>query len=139
MFCVSDENVFLPCPLKILLGNVMDCKKQILTVLDLIQNSFSNSSCKDSSKLFTAINAGYLLTKGHGGKFLIFNASQSMINLPRMKSSKMNSIPKDEIIYTPTDDLSLKNMGINLSSEHISCDLFIAAETFTVKFILFRI
>jgi hypothetical protein len=133
MLCVSDESIFLPCPKSTLLGTISEHKKQIITVLDLIQNSFNNTSCKDSNKFFTAINAGYLLTKGSGGKFLIFNASQSMINLPRMKSSKVTSIPKDEVIYTPTDDSSLKTMGINLSNEHISCDMFIAAETFTVS------
>lgn len=132
MLCVSDENIFLPCPINTLVGNISDYKKQIISILDLIQNSFNNSITKDSNKLFHAINAGYLLTKGSGGKFLVFNASQSIINLPRMKSTKANSIPKDEIVYSPTDDLALKNMAINLSSEHISLDIYIASENFTV-------
>lgn len=131
MLCVSDDNIFLPSTIESLVVDLSSSKKMALTALDLIQSSFSSNSCKDSSKLFTAINAGYLLAKNTGGKLLVFNASHSMTALPKMKSSNTLNIPKDELIYTPTDDKQLSTMGINMTNDNISCDLFIAAESYT--------
>jgi hypothetical protein len=106
----------------------------ILNILDQIQTSFtSNNYCKDSPKLFTAINAAYLLTKEFGSKFLIFSASQSMTSLPKMKSKNVINIPKDELIYTPTDDKNLSTMGINMTNEHMSCDIFATSDNYIVK------
>jgi hypothetical protein len=133
MLCVSDENVFLPSTIQSLLVDLEGSKKMALTALDLIQSSFSTNSCKDSNKLFTAINAGYLIAKNTGGKLLVFNASQSMTALPKMKSNNIVNIPKDELIYTPTDDKQLSTMGINMTNENISIDLFVASESYIVR------
>jgi protein transport protein SEC24 len=136
MLCVSDENVFLPSTIDSLLVPLDKSKKIALTALDLIQTSFTNNTCKDSHKIFTAINAGYLLAKNTGGKMIIFNASLSMTQLPKMKSSGVVNIPKDELVYTPTDEKQLSTMGINLTNENISCDMFIASESYVVNNIL---
>jgi protein transport protein SEC24 len=133
MLCVSDENIFLPSTIENLIVDLGSSKKMTLTALDLIQSSFSTNTCKDSNKMFSAINAGYLLAKGTGGKLLVFNASHSMTALPKMKSNNTINIPKDELIYSPTDEKQLSTMGINMTNENISCDLFIASETYTVR------
>ena len=70
-----------------------------MNVLELIQNTYTTSSCKDSNKIFHAINAGFLLCKENGGKLITFNASVSMTSLARMKSANTNSIPKEDIFY----------------------------------------
>jgi protein transport protein SEC24 len=148
MLCVSDDEMFLPCPLSNLLVNLQEYQKNILNLLDHIQNSFINNSCKDSNKLFTAINAAYslLATKGDknqpnpdpknmtiGGKLVIFNSSSSITNHPKMKSKNAPNLPKDEIIYAPTDDKQLSTMGINLTNENIGIDLFVTSEGYTVR------
>lgn len=130
MLCVSDDNIFIPSTTESLLVDLLENKKIILNALDLIQSSFQTNSCKDSNKVFTAINAGYLLAKNTGGKLIIFNASTSMINLPIMKSNMIINIPKDELVYTPTDDKKISTMGINMTNENISCDLFLAGDAF---------
>jgi hypothetical protein len=107
-------------------------KAQILNVIECIQNSHTSSSCKDSGKIFHAINAGYLLCKDNGGKLILFNASNSIVNLPKMKSPNSSKIPKEDIYYSPTDDKSISNMGINLTNENISCDIFVASDSFIV-------
>jgi hypothetical protein len=133
MLCISDEDTFLPCPVDSLLVNPIKSRKILLNTLDLIQSSYTNNSCKDSTKIFSAINAGYLLSKTTGGKLLVFNASVGMIQTPKMKSSKVSSIAKDEIIYTPTDDKQLSNIGVTLTNENISCDLFVSCDNYVVS------
>lgn len=111
-------------------------KSQVLNCLELIQNSYLQSSCKDSNKIFHAINAGYLLCKENGGKLVAFNASVSMTSLPRMKSPNSSNIPKEDIFYAATDDKQLSNMGINMTNENISCDIFVTSDNFVVRNIL---
>jgi protein transport protein SEC24 len=126
MLCISDETMFLPCPVNNLLVDVDENKKNILTLLDMIQNSYTNNTCKDSNRIFHGISAAYLLAKKIGGKIIVFNSSQSMTLLPKMKSKNVPNLPKEELIYTPTDDKQLSSMGINLTNENISVDVFAA-------------
>lgn len=133
MLCVPDDNIFLPTIKENLLVELENSKKTILTVLDLIQNSYNTNSCKDSNKIFSAISAAYLLGKDSGAKVIVFNGSQSMASLPKMKSSNINNIPKDELHYTPTDDKQLSNMGLNMTNENISCDIFVTNESYVVR------
>ena len=135
MLCVKDDELFLPCPINNLLISLNDNKKNVLNLLDLIQNSFINTTCKDSNKIFHAVNAAYILANKIGGRLLIFNASQSMTSLPKMKSKNSGNLPKEEIIYSPTDDKQLSQMGINLTNENICCELFVTSDTFIVIFI----
>lgn len=119
--------------------NLNENKSQILNVLELIQNTYTSSSCKDSNKIFHAINAGFLLCKENGGKLIAFNASVSMTSLPRMKSPNANNIPKEDVFYSATDDKQLSNMGINMTNENISCDVFVTSDNFVVSYLLFII
>jgi len=130
---ITDDSIFLPTIPENLLVNLNENKTQILNVLELIQNSYTTSSCKDSNKIFHAINAGFLLCKENGGKLIAFNASVSMSSLPRMKSPNSSNIPKEDIFYSATDDKQLSNMGINMTNENISCDIFVSSENFVVN------
>jgi hypothetical protein len=135
MLCVGDEAVFLPSTIDSLLVP-LENKKMIISVLDLIQSSFQTNHCKDSNKLFAAMSGAYLLGKGNGGKMVIFNSSIGMTLLPKMKSNLVVNIPKDELAYTATDEKQLSSMGINMTNENISCDIFAATESHLVKYIL---
>ncbi len=134
---ISDDSIFLPTVTENLVVNLNENKIQILNVLELIQNSYTTSSCKDSNKIFHAINAGFLLCKENGGKLIAFNSSVSMSSLPRMKSPNSGNIPKEDLYYSSTDDKQLSNMGINMTNENISCDIFVSSDNFVVKIILF--
>lgn len=132
MLCVADEEIFLPTMHKNLLVDLHNSNKAIISALDLIQSCFTTNTCKDSNKIFTAISAGYLLAKQTGGKLIVFNASQSMTVSAKMKSQNTINIPKDELVYTPTDDKKISTMGINMTNENISCDLFLTSESYIV-------
>jgi hypothetical protein len=133
MLCIAEDEIFLPCPPSNLLINPLTNKTILLNTIELIQSSCANNTCKDSNKIFNAITAGYLITKNTGGKLIVFNASSGMIQLPKMKSNKISTIAKDELIYTPTDDRQLSTMGVNMTNENISCDIFLTSENYVVR------
>lgn len=132
MLCVGEDDVFLPCPYDNLVVNPVASKTILMNTIELIQSSCGNNTCKDSSKLFNAITAGYLIAKNTGGKLIVLNASSGMIQLPKMKSNKISNIAKDELIYTPTDDRQLSTMGVNMTNDNISCDIFQTSENYVV-------
>jgi hypothetical protein len=133
MLCVGEDEVFLPCPFNNLIVNPVTSKTILMNTLELIQSSSGNNTCKDSSKIFNAITAGYLIAKNTGAKLIVFNSSSSMIQLPKMKSNKISNIAKEELIYTPTDDRQLSTMGVNMTNENISCDIFLTSENYVVR------
>ena len=141
MYSVNDSVIFLPLPKDSLLVPLATSKDIIISTLDLIQNSFNSSIHKDGNKLIESLDASYLLGKERGGKVLLFNASQSIRDHSRVKTTKQ--VPQDELIYTPTDEKFFSQKGINFTNEHISVDLFIAAEQYIVSkayiFIIHRI
>ena len=137
MMCIAEDEVFLPTPYQNLLVNPVSSKTLLMNTLEMIQSSAANNRCKDSSKFFSAISAGYLIARNTGAKLIVFNASIAMINSPKMKSNKISSIAKDELIYTATDDKQLSTMGVNLTNENISCDVFITCENYTVTNFIF--
>ena len=130
---VADDSIYLPTVLDNLLVNLNENKSQILNVIECIQNTHTSSTCNDSPKLFHAINAGYLMCKENGGKLILFNSSNSIVNLPKMKSPNSSKIPKEDLYYSPTDDKNISNMGINMTNENISCDIFVSTDSFIVN------
>lgn len=78
MIQVNDSKIFLPLPIKFLLGNISECKELILSTLDSIQNNFKENIVRDASKLIDAMDAISLLTYKIGGKVLLFHASHSI-------------------------------------------------------------
>jgi len=135
MLCVSEDEIFLPCPFNNLIVNPVSSKTLLLNTLELIQNTAMNNTCKDSNKLFNAISAAYLIAKNTAAKIIVFNASVGMIQSPKMKSNKISSIPKEELIYSATDDRQLVMLGVNMTNENISVDIFLASESYVVLFI----
>jgi hypothetical protein len=132
MLCVSEDEMFLPTPYENLIVNPSTCKSLLLNTIELIQSSSATNSCKDSNKLFNALSAGHLIAKNTGAKLIVFNASMGMTQTNKMKSNKISSIAKDELIYTPTDDRQLSTMGVNMTNDNISCDIFLSSENYVV-------
>ena len=134
MLIVTDEPTFLPTSKINLILNIEDDKDKILQILDLIQSTFNQNNInlknhvKDSNKIFSALNSGYLLGKNLGGKILIFSASNILGKLPKMVGGVDKNSTKEQIAYSCHDDKQIEVMGINLTNENISVDLFISAE-----------
>jgi len=134
MLIVADEQTFLPTSKINLILNVEDDKNKILQILDLIQNNFNKNNLniknhiKDSDKIFSALNGGYLLGKNLGGKILIFSSSNIIGKLPLMNCGEEKNLTKEQIDYSCHDNKQLENIGLNLTNENISVDLFVSAE-----------
>ena len=136
MLSVADEPAFLPTSKINLVLNAEDDKEKILQILDLIQNYFNknnanivNNLCKDSDKIFSALNGGYLLGKNLGAKIFIFSSSNIIGTLPKMISGIEKDTTKEQLAYSCHDKRKLETMGINLTNENMSVDLFVSAES----------
>ena len=135
MLTVADEPVFLPTSKNNLILNMDDEKEKILQIVDFIQNTFNrnnkniiNNNIKDSEKLFSALNGAYLLGKNLGGKIIIFSSSNILPNLPKMNGGLDKNATKEQIAYSCHDNKQIETMGINLTNENLSVDLFVSAE-----------
>ena len=136
MMSINDEQVFLPSERNNLLFNLDEDKDKILQTLDLIQNTFNknnanmpNIHCKDSVQIFQAIMGGYLLGKNYGGKIIIFSSSNVLNSIPKMNTGLDQNMTKEQIAYSAHDKRKLGNMGINLTNENMSVDIFATADT----------
>ena len=135
MLTVADEPVFLPTSKNNLILNMNDEKEKILQIIDFIQNTFNrnnsniiNNNTKDSEKLFSALNGAYLLGKNLGGKIIIFSSSNILSNLSKMNGGLDKNTTKEQIAYSCHDNKQIETMGINLTNENMSVDLFVSAE-----------
>ena len=135
MLTVADEPVFLPTSKNNLILNMNEEKERILQIIDFIQNTFNrnnqniiNNNTKDSEKLFSALNGAYLLGKNLGGKIIIFSSSNILPNLPKMNGGLDKNATKEQIAYSCHDNKQIETMGINLTNENMSVDLFVSAE-----------
>ena len=132
MLCVTDEPTYLPTIKENLILNLNKHKDKILQILDLIQNNFTTNTCKDSLKIFSALNGAYLIGRGKenaGGKVIIFSSSNILTQSPKLNGGLKENPTKEEIAYTTHDKRQLGTMGINLTNENMSCDIFCSAET----------
>ena len=74
MITVNDEEIFLPTNKSNLIFNLQKDKDKIIQTLELIENTFnknnpnmnSNTNCKDSRLIFSAIVGAYLIGKNLG-------------------------------------------------------------------------
>ncbi len=128
LLCVTDEPVFLPSIKDNLIYNLKNQKDKILQILDCIQNTFTTNSIKDSNKIFSALNGAYLLGRSLGGKIIIFSSSNSLANNNKLIKEIDKTLTKEQIAYSTHDKRQLGNMGINLTNENMSCDIFACAE-----------
>ena len=135
MIC-NDEPCFLPSNFDNLVFDIYDDRDKILQIIDLIYNTYinnfeniTNNLIKDSQKLFSALNGAYLLGRNKGGKIIIFSSSNTLNQNPKMKEGIDKNWTKEQMAYSCHDKRQLGNMGINLTNENISCDIFVTAET----------
>ena len=135
MLCITDEPTFLPTSKINLVFNSSEEKEKILQILDLIQNTFNRNNaniignlCKDSDKIFAALNGAFLLGKNLGAKIIIFSSSNILGEMPKMVGGLDKNATKEQIAYSCHDKKKIETMGINLTNENMSVDLFVSAE-----------
>ena len=144
MLTVNEESMFLPTDKNNLIFNLEKDKDKILQTLDLIQNTFNknnpnmpSNNCKDSLQIFQAISAAYLIGKNLGGKIIVFSSSNNLNSIPKMVVGLNKNMTKEQIAYSAHDNRKLGNMGINITNENLSCDIFASADsqinTFTLN------
>ena len=144
MLSVNEDPVFLPTEKNNLIFNLEKDKDKILQTLDLIQNTFNknnpnipNNNCKDSLQILQAVVGAYLIGKNLGGKIIIFSSSNAINSIPKMVVGLDKTMTKEHIAYSAHDNRKLGNMGINLTNENMSCDIFASADaqisTFTLN------
>ena len=146
MLSVVDDPAFLPISKVNLVLNLEDDKEKILQIFDLIQNTFNrnnlniiNNNCKDSEKIFSALNGAFLLGNKLGAKIIIFSSSNVIGNLPKMNGALDKNSTKEQIAYSCHDVKKLETMGINLTNENMSVDLFVSAEKPTKLLTLYQL
>jgi protein transport protein SEC24 len=146
MLSVVDDPAFLPTSKINLVLNVDDDKEKILQILDLIQNTFNrnnaniiNNNCKDSEKIFSALNGAFLLGNKLGAKIIIFSSSNIIGNMPKMNGGLDKNATKEQIAYSCHDVKKLETMGINLTNENMSVDIFLSAEKPTKLLTLYQL
>jgi len=131
---VADEPTFLPTSKINLIFNVEEDKNKILQILDLIQSIFNKNNInlknhvKDSDKIFSALNSAYLLGKNLGGKILIFSSSNILGKLPKLIGGLNKNATKEQIAYSCHDNKEMEVIGLNLTNDNMSIDLFVTAE-----------
>ena len=136
MLSVNEDPVFLPTEKNNLIFNLESDKDKILQTLDLIQNTFNknnqnipNNNCKESLQILQAVVGAYLIGKNLGGKIIIFSSSNMINAIPKMVVGIDKNMTKEQIAYSAHDNKKLGNMGINLTNENMSCDIFASADT----------
>ena len=144
MLTVNEEKIFLPTDRNNLIFNLNEDKDKILQTLDLIQNTFNknnpnlpNINCRDSLQIFNAVSGAFLIGKNLGGKIIVFSSSNSFNSIPIMVAELNKNMTKEQIAYGPHDKKVLGQIGIKLTNENLSCDIFACADvqihTFTLN------
>ena len=136
MLTVNEDPVFLPTNINNLIFNLEKDKEKIFQIIDNIQSTFNtnnqnmpNSHCKDSLQIFQAIVGGYLIGRKLGGKIIIFSSSNNLNSIPKMVVGIEKNMTKEQIAYSAHDQTKLGKMGIALTNENMSVDIFASADT----------
>ena len=136
MYCVNDNELFVPTYNKNLLLSLKDYKSKIIQIIESIQNNISNNNIliKEATKIFDVIKIAYLIGNHAGGKILLFNGSD-VKSLPMMNDqSVINENSNDKNInknYVRTDGRKLGKLGIEITYKNYSVDVFHSTNDFT--------
>ena len=136
MYCVNDNEIFIPTYSKNLLLSLKDYKSKLIQIIESIQNNINNNNnlIKDATKIFDAIKAAYLIGNHTGGKILLFNGS-NIKSLPIMNDqSVINENSNDKNInknYLRTDGRNLGKLGIEITFKNYSVYVFHSTNEYT--------
>ena len=130
ILCVNDDEIFLPTIPENLLFSIKNNKDKILDLIELIQNSYTSNPILDSNGIFKALNAVLLLGKEKGSEVLLFSASNIISSLDLMKSSELKFEKKEDEYYQSSENKQIGKLGIQLTNQQISIDLFVSGNKY---------
>ena len=127
ILCVTDDEIFLPTIKENLLFSLKSNKDKILNLIDLIQNTYTSNPILDSNAFFKALDAVLLIGKDLGSQVLLFSASNILPNLSLMTSPFLKFNKKEEEYYQSSENKQIGKIGIQLTNQQISIDLYVTA------------
>ena len=137
---ISGKNLFIPTLNENLLFSVKENKDKILTILETIENNYSNGNLiKDSESLFSTLEIIRLLLIKSGGQVCLFSGSNNLNQLNFMHNKNVEINKKEDEYYKATDGKNIGNFGIKLTNLQIKIDLFISANSYINLFTLNQI
>ena len=128
------SELFVPTNRDFLLVDLKKYKNKILQIIENIQNSINTygSNIKEADRFFDSIKLCNLIGNKQGGKILIFNGSNvSKLNLMNALGSSNNSPELKNNIYRITDGGQIGKLGISLSINGLSVNIFESCNTET--------
>ena len=121
------SELFLPINRDFLLVDAKKYKTKILQIIESIQNCINsyNSNIKEADRFFDAVKICNLIGNKNAGKILIFNGSNvSKLNLMNGFNTKNNTPEQKNNIYRITDEGQIGKLGISLSLNGLSVNIF---------------
>ena len=129
------NELFLPTNRDFLLIDIKKYKNKILQIIENIQNNINTykSNVKEADRFFDVVKLCNLIGNKNSGKILIFNGSNvSKLNLMNgLDSNKNNNQDQKNNKYANTDDGQIGKLGISLSLNGISVNIFECCNTYT--------
>ena len=130
------DNLFIPTNKDFLLVNLKNYKNKLIQIIENIENYISSEgfhSPKESKRFFDAIKICNLLGEKIGGKILIFNGSNiSQLDLMNNSNDTIHILTDyKKIKYKLTDNGKIGKLGISLSLNGLSVNIFQSCKTFT--------
>ena len=130
----SYDELFLPTNKDYLLVELKKYKDKLIQIIENIQNNFitnNNINAKEANKFFDVVKICNLISDKKAGKILIFNGS-NVSGLKMMNGG--NNTPENHTTnnkYGITDGGQIGKLGISLSLNGISVNIFQCCNTYT--------
>ena len=127
------DNLFLPTNRDYLLVDVKKYKNNFIQIIESIQNyiNSNDNKIKEANRFFDVIKICNLIGNKKGGKILIFSGS-NVSKLPLMNSLNSNNSETDKNSrYKITDGGQIGKLGISISLNGLSVNIFHSCNTDT--------
>ena len=129
----NSDNLFLPTNRDYLLVDIKKFKNNFIQIIESLQNyiAFSDNKVKEANRFFDVIKICNIIGDKKGGKILIFSGSNvSKIQLMNNINNNNNETDKN-IRYKITDGGEIGKLGINISINGLSVNIFHSCNTDT--------
>ena len=126
----KENELFVPTNRDYLLVDLKKYKNKFLQIIENIQNRILsyNNNIKEADRFFDVIKICNLINNKHAGKILIFSGS----NISKLKlMNGENSQNLDNNKYSVTDEGKIGKLGISISINGLSTNIFECCDTDT--------
>ena len=137
MFCVNEDDIFIPTNKENLLISLKDNKNKLMQIIESIQNSITNNlinnkpETKNATKIFDVIKSVNELGGVLGGKILLFSGSNVRLLKLMTDSDENNKLEENESEYLVRGASNLSKLGIDITYNNFSVNVFQACNEYT--------